>query len=340
MWFEQLPRDLQIRFALAVAEKKAELGLDASFDRSWFFDTNCISELVKLYKGGFAREVQSFIAARDVLLTGSVVQELRKAPGLITHLETALKGANVILVPDVTKFWLTDIANFLNVDGFKINTLEAYPLLPGFLPPLIRNEGFLTACRAAENKVRSRFFSQIEDDIGSNLDERELCVHIWWHVREHGKEWFDIEIPPADATPRNFPSFYAFYYTYYFRYMKTSQVKPELGDFLDLLNCMAVPYCERFYGERKFTNILRGYVQGREPPSVLQIVKHMKRKGFAHPDAYQDARRKRTRLGVKYKLLPRVSIFNFSEMRDHIICASNESVDTNYNASLPRIGPE
>jgi len=48
--------------------------------------------------------------------------------------------------------------------------------------------------------VAQRFFAGVGPDIGASLDERDLGAHIWKVVRDLGREWFQIDIPPADVT--------------------------------------------------------------------------------------------------------------------------------------------
>lgn len=317
MRFDQLPRHLQVHFSLELAKAEAEQGRNSFFDRWWFFDTNCVSELVKLYRDGQGSQVRNLVRGRDILLACTILQELRKAPDLLKLLERALEGAKPFLLPDVTRFWWTDICNFLNVDRRPINSLEVYPLIPGFLQQLIQSKEFDEVSIRSEEEVSREFFLKLADDIGTNLDERDLCVVVWHRINKCGREWFDIDIPPADVNPRNFPAFYVFFYTYYFRFMK-NRVKPELNDFMDIANSLPSPYCERFYGEAKFTRILRNYIQGREPPSAFQLIKRTYKKGLIDRQVYEDAKRKKGTLERRYRLLENVQIFNFSEMRSQI----------------------
>lgn len=315
-WFHRLPKELQLRFSLDLAKAKAELGRDSFFDRWWFLDTNCVSELVKLHREGDSSAHQ-FIAGRDVLLLSTVLQELRKAPSLHGFLEDALQCANVFLLADLTRFWWTDICNFLNVDRLPVNSLDVRPLPVGMLQQLGDREDFDRACSQSEEAVRRDFFSRVAPDIAADLDERDLGVTVWSRVNKYGKEWFDIDIPHSDATPRNFPSFYVFHYAYYFRFVK-NKATPELNDFIDLSNCMAAPYCERFYTEARFAHILRHHVQGREPPSIRELIKRTYKKGLIGHQTYKDAKRKNGGLGRRYKLLPSTGIFSLSEMLDQI----------------------
>ena len=96
--------------------------------------------------------MRNLINGQDILLTSTILQELRKAPPLLERLEDALQGANVFLLSDMTRFWWTDICNFLNVDRLPINSLEVYPLLPGFLQKLVRSKQFFGACAKSEEE--------------------------------------------------------------------------------------------------------------------------------------------------------------------------------------------
>jgi hypothetical protein len=317
-----LPKSIRIRIALALSKQAAERGKDSFFDRWWFFDTNCISELVKMRDQGFGEHVRRFVTHRDILITSSIVQELRHVPDILRNIDVALQDANLFLVADMTRFWYTDIANFLNVDNIPTNTLETYPAPPDFFRMVVEREDFEDACLKAEADVQSRFFSAIAPDIGSSFDERDLCIHIAVVINEYGKEWFRIDIPPGDISVANFPSFFTFFYTYYFRYMK-QKVEPDLNDFIDLTNCLPLPYCHRFYGEKKFTTVLRKSVRGRIPPTAFQLAKRLYRKGAIDTATYERKRQNRAALSHSGPLLPNTEIFNFSEMRTHILDGSN-----------------
>jgi hypothetical protein len=284
----------------------------------WFFDTNCISEMVRLWNEGQDISVREFVADRDVLLTSAVVQELRKAPDILRSLEQALGGANLLLMPDMTRFWYADILGFKNRNHrIAVDALQVQPIPPGFFEMALQRTDFEEACVEAEADVQNRFFGAIELDVGSNLDERDLCIFVFSVVNKYGQEWFQINIQPEDCTPTNFPSFYSFYYAYYFRYAK-NQVRPETNDFIDLANCLALPYCERFYGERKFTTLLRDYVQGRVPPTAYQLAKRLHKNGAIGGSAFRVIKRNKAKFSRTSPLLPNTEIFSFAEMRTQI----------------------
>lgn len=296
----------------------AEQGKDSFFKNWWLFDTNCISELVKIWDRNQHESIEKFVSGKDILIVSSVVQELRKAPDILRQLDTVLENANMFLAPDVTRFWYTDVINFHNQDArIPINSLQVQSIPQNFFETLLEKSEFEDACLDAEENVQNRFFDTIELDIGSNLDERDLCIYIFSVVNKLGKEWFQIDIQASDCTPSNFPSFYTYYYTYYFRYAK-NQVKPEINDFLDLANCMALPYCERFFGERKFTTILREYVQGRIPPTAFQLAKRLHKKGSITNRQFGVIKKNKALFNHTSPLLPNVEIMNFTEMCESI----------------------
>jgi hypothetical protein len=218
-----------------------------------------LSELVKLSIGGHAQAVRDFVKGQDVLLTSATMQELSKAPDILHHLPSALSSATLYLAPDITRFWYTDIWNFLDEDGIQMNSQQVHRLKPDLLDMITntRKVEFDEACATSDKEVANEFFSRVGPDVGASLDERDLGVHIWKTVNDLGREWFDIHIPSADCHAGNFPSVYVYFYAYYFRYVKRRGVRPDLNDFLDLANCSPTPYCERYYCEAAFATILR-----------------------------------------------------------------------------------
>lgn len=321
MNFQKLTKTLQLKIALEFCKKAAEQGHDSFFDKWWYFDTNCLSELVKLSEEGYSMKINDFIQGRDILLSSTHMQELRKVPNILRSIPLVINSANVYLAPDITRFWYTDFLNFLNVDHFPMNSLQVYPLQPKLLDMITcnrRNE-FEQICTISEFDIVHKFHSKVEPDIGADLDERDLCVHIFKRINHYGKEWFKIDIPPVDCHAVNFPSFYVFFYTYYFRYIKNSNIKPNKNDFIDMLNCLAAPYCERFYCEAAFTSILRNNVQGRKPPTAFQLIKKLYNMGLIDREEYEIHRKNKVKLSHTSPLLEHNEIINFAEMRSQII---------------------
>lgn len=319
MDFDKLSDQEKLFFSLKLAEEQSKLGKDTSFKDWWFFDTNCLSELIKLQKTGNAEKIHLFLHNKDVMLLSTSFQEIRKRPDLLEYLEETLSSARTYLVSDVTRFWYADIFNFLNTDGIAFNSLETYPLKPGFVELLLDSKEFEEVCANSEEQIEQRFFQQIEADIGANLDDRDLCIVIWHRINKYCQEFFNSTIPPANGHALNFPSFYVFYYTYYYRYIKNASVVPETNDFIDLVNSIAAPYCSNYFCEQKFANIIRDSVQGRQPPSPWNLMKRVYKRGGITREVYEDAKTKRHYLDRKSRLLPGTKIFNFSEMRKQIL---------------------
>ena len=278
--------------------------------------------MVRRWNVGKDYLVREFVTARNVLFTSTVIQELRKAPDIFRSLDQVLESAMLFLVPDVTSFWYADILGFKEQNQqLVLDALQVQPIPPGFFEMALQRADFEEACMEAEADIQNRFFEAIEFDIGSNLDERDLCIFIFSIVNKYGQEWFEINIRAEDCTPTNFPSFYSFYYAYYFRYAK-NQARPEINDFIDLANCLVLPYCERFYGERKFTTLLRDYVQGRIPPTAYQLVKRLHKNDVIDESAFRTIKRNKAMFSHTSSLLPNTEIFNFAEMCSQIQAAA------------------
>lgn len=322
MDINNLSKKRQMDLALSLNKSAAELGKDSTFKHWWFFDTNCLSELVKLSSSGHKTNVSNFISGKDVLITSTSIQELSKAPDILLNILSSLETANLYFVPDITKFWYTDFINFFddNKNHVPMNSLDAYPLKPDLIDMVLntRNDEFEGAINIFEENVLDIFFDRVTPDIGASLDERDLCVHIFKVINEYSQTWFNISIPHADISSLNFPSFYTFFYAYYFRIVKNRDIKLESNDFIDLENCMISPYCESYYCEATFANVLNN-IKGRKPPTAYQIVKKMYKMDLITNDVFNAQRRNKEKLSTTCGLLMDTEILKFADMRSQIL---------------------
>lgn len=322
MGINHLSKKRQIDMALALCKSAAELGKDSTFKHWWFFDTNCLSELVKLSSSGYKKKVRNYVAGKDILLTSTSVQELSKAPDILQNILASLETSNLYFAPDITKFWYTDFINFFDDDNnhIPINSLDVYPLQPDLIEMVLetRKDEFESSINEFEENALDIFFDRVTPDIGASLDERDLCVHVFKVINEYSQSWFNLSIPHADICPLNFPSFYTFFYAYYFRIVKNRDMKLESNDFIDLENCMVAPYCERFYCEATFANVLNN-IKGRKPPTAYRIVKKMYKMGLITSEVFNAQRRNKEKLSSTSKLLMNTEILKFAEMRSQIL---------------------
>lgn len=322
MEFKDLPRESKLALSLGIAKERARLGKPSYFDRWWYFDTNCLSELVKLYSSGHKNNVTEFLAGKDVLLSSTALEELRRAPKLLASLEETLQSSNPYMVPDITRVWYSDIFNFLNdVEPIDFNSLDVFPLQAGFLPDLVgkNRKAFNKVCTDSERSIESLFHLKVAPDVGANLDERDLCAYVWSVVTQNSQEWFNIEIPVADFRYSNFPSHYTHFYSYFFRFIKQPTIKVEINDFFDLAHFLAAPYCERIFCEAAFASILRQNIQGRSPPTAFQLAKKLFKKGMITAQIYGDVRTNKANFQRTSPMLQNVKISTFTEMREEII---------------------
>ena len=286
----------------------------------WYFDTNCISELIKLYLNGYSQEVDKFLLRRDVLISSSVMQELRKAPNLLSTIPEIFQTANLFVIPDLTRFWYADFAIYQDKNSSIFNLLDLFRPPNGFFTGLLGHYSckFEKACKQSEELVSEKFIDLIKSDIGADIDERDLCIIIWQKIVKLGKQWFGIEIPPFDSNAMNFPAFYVFYYVYFFKFIKNAFSKPVNNDFIDLANCLAAPYCERYYCEAKFAAVLRNEIKNRQPPTAFQLAKRLYKKGFVSQKDFEGIRKFKNKFEVTNSLLQTTDIFSFAELRKQI----------------------
>jgi len=199
-----------------------------------------------------------------------------------------------------------------------MNLLRTYKIPIGFLSNLKNERKFIEVCGKVESERNQFFLKKIQPDIGTDLDERKLLPIIYSRLNEYSKETFKIEIPHADCTSRNFPSFYVFYFTYFFRYINQKYVSPELNDFIDLSNSLAAPYCERYYCEAKFTNLLNLRVKNYIPPSAYRLAKLMNKDGLIEYERFRRIKDNKNIYDKSFRLLPNTEIYSFTEMKNQI----------------------
>lgn len=107
---------------------EASRGKHAKFSEWVFFDTNCLSDLIKLANKGYADRVLHFVEGFDIIVPSTVLQELRYKPDLASQIPTVFASANLYLLSHPTRFWHCDIWNFINVSGFVRNVLDVYQI--------------------------------------------------------------------------------------------------------------------------------------------------------------------------------------------------------------------
>lgn len=171
-----------LRLVLEQWRREAVAGKDAAYKGWTFFDTNCLSELVKLARKGYSSQVRDFVEGRDVLIASTVVQEMRHVPELLAAVPEVLESAYLYLLPDTTKFWQCDIWNFINTERDPRNVLETYLLPADFFYGVAHHLEFIEVSQRSESQVAQEYADKIAPDLGAQLDERELVPVIWSKV--------------------------------------------------------------------------------------------------------------------------------------------------------------
>jgi hypothetical protein len=298
---------------------KADRMKDGNFTGWTFFDTCCLSELVKLADTGEQARVSAFVRGLDIAVPSTVLQELRKAPVIARRVPEVFASATLWLIPHPTKFWNCDVWNFLNVKGLKRNILEASPLpAPVFglldsYPPLV------ASFERAERVAGQDFIAQVERDRKAGVNERKLTLMVGDKVNQIAKESYDIEVPVADVRPENFPALFTYYYAYYFRFLVHRHVRPHRNDFNDLAHASAAAYCRNFFAEQKLVQMLRKQVQGRVAPTPYATAKHFHAEGRIDSDAHERARKSEDMRRETSPLLLGTTFMTHMELREAVL---------------------
>lgn len=181
----------------------------------------------------------------------------------------------------------------------------------------MQRDDFRQACDKFDEEIQEYFVEKISKGIGKNINERDLnIVLIHTIINQYSQKWFGKSIP-IDIHPSSFKSFFIFAYTYYYRYLKNNDVRIETNDAIDFLNTFVSPYCERYYAEKKFTNIMRQY-QGKFTPSAYELAKRIFKQGYLEEEKMRILRSKKERINHRYKLLSGVQIYDYSDFIHHI----------------------
>lgn len=197
-----------IKLVLRNWANEARRGRPSDF-RGWsFFETNCLSELVKLTRNGSGKGVRSFLSGRDVLLPGTVLSEISAVPEIARDAGKMLSTARVFLVPDISKFLECDLWNVINVEGHPRNVLETTPIPEDLFSSLSTHRRFVEAVKQSRAAVEAEYRQRVQPDVGVELDERQLLALIWSRINSMAMEWLKLEIPTADARPDRFPAFF------------------------------------------------------------------------------------------------------------------------------------
>jgi hypothetical protein len=77
---------------------------------------------------------------------------------------------------------------------------------------------------------------------------------------------------------------------------------------------MAAPYCERYYCDSAFANILKNNVQGRKPPTAYQLVKKLYAKGLITQSVYREKKQKRSLYDQTYPMLDNTLVYRHPEL--------------------------
>ncbi len=315
-------QDAAMKLVLQEWADEAEQGKPSDF-RGWtFFETNCLSELVKLTRTGSARAVQAFLRDRDILLTGPVLSEISAVPDIARDAETMLSTAHVFLVPDVTKFLDCDFWNFISEGRSPRNVLEAVALPADLLSGMLTHGRFLETVKTSRASLEIEYAPRVKPDVGAGLNERQLLALIWSRINSMAQETYKIELPTADARPDRFPAFFTFHYAYYFRYVKSHGVKVQTNDFNDLSNTLAAPYCRDFFTEKTLAGILRNDLQGRVPPRPIEVASGLRKRGLVSTETFKEARATEAQTAANEPLLANCRIWTINDLREQVVAAA------------------
>lgn len=287
----------------------------------WLFDTNCLSELVKLYQSGKSGKINRFIEGQYVLIDLTNLAELYKTPYFLALLPAVFEAAAYVGAPTQHHSFIR--RELFKLIGFSKNSLDPNPLglftlssefatdLPKYVP-------FQEAVYNSREDVKNRYQAKVEKDIGASVHPAEVYLHTQWVINQRIDsilgQGYSETLSRIPKTPETFPSLFCFDYTYYFLYCKDSRAKVHINDFNDLALTLAAPVCQRLYTERRLAYAIN-QVKAFTLPSERQVMDRLVR--VKQSDMTKSERRRRTqsKSQLRYRLLQSTDIFTLSDLR-------------------------
>lgn len=284
--------------------------------KEWcFFDTNCLSHLIKLWRKGNGSIVEEFTSNISILLTTANIYELhRSSRQLFDDLNKTFSKTLVCIIPSTTNYWDAEIKRYFEPTTHENNILSFCHLSDEFIQLGLNSEQLKISIQTFQETLKETYTKRVKLDIGKQFDTRDLCVCIWGIISKIAEEKYGKKIAPEDCNPATFPSFFSYYLSYYYTYIKQGAVKIEDNDFNDLHNTIAAPYCVKYYCEEKFSNMLRLRVQRCKIPTYSEIVRKVDKKEKLNRKTLEKVKHLKIDSTKYENFLSSTSFFSFSEM--------------------------
>lgn len=285
----------------------------------WFFDTNCLSELVKVFDHGKELEISLLLRDKDVFIPPTVLAELRKCPNLLQALPRVLESTRLTCFStQVFPFIRREFFLLLGLKVIDPNPLGLELLTSEGIEYFLVNPDIDRTLASSEKEVNERYSAQVQPDIGAGINEFDIYIYASSVTHDHLKATLrvaeDIIPKKMEVSPRTFPSSFGFWYSYYFLYLKSNTSKPNSNDLYDLSHTAAAPICTRFYTERRLAYTMKE-VQKLYLPSERAVANYLKRKV---PNANISEETVSQSNPERYKLMQATEIFTLTELRRHL----------------------
>lgn len=289
----------------------------------WFFDTNCLSELVKRFNRGEKESVQHFVKDKYILVQVANLLELTRTTALLEEVPPAFSTAAFVgVTTSVHPFIRRDLYSHLGFERINPNPLGLYELTEEFAQELPKHQGFRDAVAQSDADVQSRYAGQVNQDIGADfLTPVMIYGYAKMALRRFIESILELEkdhdLPKKiPRNPGTFPSHFTFWAAYRFLYLTDKNVKVRTNDFNDLSLTLAAPVCERFYTEKRLAHVLK-QVKDYELPSERMVVA-----SALQYDTTKTKREKQAELArypdVRRRVLKTTSIFTFADLLTHL----------------------
>ena len=276
----------------------------------WLFDTNCISQVLKVFRAGGEERIRTFLGNHKVVLCNLTFSELSASKDLWDILAEFCKSFECYVV-NVENLEANELMNgsearepSLWFRPFRIFA-ELFPYMEerGKIP---ENPKIVKA-RMAEN-----YLENLRDMIGKRLDEVPLSATIAVKLSQMQKD-ANIEPNISNVNPKFFPYFFTFMHIWHHKFSSNPRAAIETNDLYDMPIAAASSLCGAYFGEGSYVQILK-QIKSSKIKSQYRVARLAKK---VNPEFDMLAFEKlKPELDFEYPLLQNTLLLSYGELRN------------------------
>lgn|GEM_PF-5509882 len=321
--------DFHYLLPLSVQLKNCNLVLPPDFRGYTLLDTNCLSELVKIYRSKCRAKrdaLDKWTLDRAIMIPKPNIWELSRKPGYIWDLREILRDAVAIVQADENALYDTEILFFLGLSAPNNNPLKL-GYFDSFLDSVIGDdEEEIAMAVQKQDRQKGPFIEAIQSQ-RQQRENNSTTVSLVLDQVTHRALQLGYNIPFKDLTwhlsPEHFPAHFLLHELARVHY-RNPQTKVKTNDLVDIQTCLRVPYCSRAYLDKSLCHTLREIV-GRAFPYPRRAAYELAKRDKDSSDIIKRLHYVSRRDPLTEPLLPHLEIRNINDLQNDIFGADEAS---------------